>query len=143
MSMFTLDISCLTTSNLPRFMDLTSQVLTQYCSLEHQTLLPSPVTYATGWCFRFGSVSSFFLELFLHSSPVAYRAPIDLGSSSFSVYHFAFHTVYGILKARMLKWFVIPLSSGPCFVRTLHHDPPILGGPTRHGFIELDKAMIM
>ena len=44
-----------------------------------------------------------------------------------------FHTVHGILKARMLKWFVVLFSSGPCFVRTLHHDPSVLGGPTWHG----------
>ena len=31
------------------------------------------------------SISSFFLELFLHWSPVAYWAPTDLGSWSFSV----------------------------------------------------------
>ena len=42
----------------------------------------------TGHCFRFGSVSSFFLELFLHSSPVVYWAPTDLGSSSFNVISF-------------------------------------------------------
>ena len=35
MSMFTLDISYLTTSNLPWFMDLTVQVPKQYCSLQH------------------------------------------------------------------------------------------------------------
>ena len=44
-----------------------------------------------------------------------------------------FHTVHGVLKARILKWFVIPFSSGARFVRTLHHDPCILGGPTWHG----------
>ena len=44
-----------------------------------------------------------------------------------------FHTVLGVLKARILKWFSISFSSGPCFVRTLHHDPSVLGGPTRHG----------
>ena len=37
MLMFTLAISCLTTSNFPWFMDLTFQVLLQYCSLQHQT----------------------------------------------------------------------------------------------------------
>ena len=63
MSMFTLAISCLTTSNLLWFMDLTFQVPLQYYSLQHQTLLPSPVTLTTGWYFCFGSVSSFFLEL--------------------------------------------------------------------------------
>ena len=26
-----------------------------------------------------------------------------------------FHTVHGVLKARMLKWFGIPFSSAPCF----------------------------
>ena len=36
------------------------------------------------------------------------------------------------------------LSSGPYFVRTLHHDPPVLGGPTctAHSFIKLDKVVI-
>src|SRR5574340_1174418 len=42
-----------------------------------------------------------------------------------------FHTVHGVLKARILKWFVIPFSSGPYFSRTLHHDPSIFVGPTR------------
>ena len=51
-------------------------------------LLPSPVTSTTGHCFHFVSVSSFFLELFLHSSPVAYWAPTDLGCSSFNVISF-------------------------------------------------------
>ena len=51
MSMFTLAISYLTTSNLPRFMDLTFQVPMQYCSLQHRTLLLSPVTSTTGCCF--------------------------------------------------------------------------------------------
>ena len=44
-----------------------------------------------------------------------------------------FYTVHRVLKARMLKWFAIPFSSGPRFVRTLHHDLSILGDPTRHG----------
>ena len=40
------------------------------------------------------------------------------------------HIAHGVLKARILKWFAIPLSSGPHSVRSLHHDPPILGCPT-------------
>ena len=44
-----------------------------------------------------------------------------------------FHTVHGVLKARILKWFAIPFSSEPRFVRTLYHDPSVLGGPTWHG----------
>ena len=41
-----------------------------------------------------------------------------------------FHTVHGVLKARILKWFAIPFSSGPHSVSPLLHDSPILGGPT-------------
>ena len=56
-----------------------------------------------------------------------------------------FHTLHGVLKARILKWFAIPFSSGPRFVRILHHDPSILGGHIHsmaHSFIELDKAVV-
>ena len=114
-------------------MDLTVQVPMQYCSLQHWTLLPSPVPSSAGGCFCFGSVSSFFLELFLHLSPVVYWASTNLGSSSFSVIYFClFNTILGVLKARMLKSFAIPFSSGPHFVRTLHHDLSMLGGPTWH-----------
>ena len=95
MSTFTLAISCLTTSNLPWFMDLTFQVPMQYCSLQHRTLLLlSPVTSTTGYCFCFGSIPSFFLELFLHWSPVAYWAPNDPGSSSFEILSFCLFILF-------------------------------------------------
>ena len=74
------------------------------------------------WCFCFGSVSSFLLELFLHSSPVVYRAPTDPESSFSVVFFLSFHTVHGVLKPGILKWFAIPFSSGPHFVRALHQD---------------------
>ena len=48
-----------------------------------------------------------------------------------------FHTVHGVLKARILKWFAIPFSSGPHSVSPLHHDSPVLGGPTGHGLVSL------
>ena len=53
-----------------------------------------------------------------------------------------FHTVHGVLKARILKWFAIPFSTGPHSVR-----PPwsvCLGWPHMawHNFIDLDKAMV-
>ena len=78
------------TSNLPWFMNVTFQVPIQYCSSQRPSLLPSPITSTAGRSFLFGSVSSFFLELFLHSSPVACWAPTDLGRSSFNVCLFAF-----------------------------------------------------
>ena len=90
MSTFTLAISCLTASNLPWFMDLTFQVPMQYCSLQHWTLLLSPVTSTAGCCFCFGSILSFFLELFLHWSPVAYWHLLTWGVPLLVSYHFAF-----------------------------------------------------
>ena len=55
-----------------------------------------------------------------------------------------FHTVHGVLKTRILMWSAIPFSSGPRFIRTVHHDPSVLGGPTHmaHSFIELDEAVV-
>ena len=40
-----------------------------------------------------------------------------------------FHTVPGVLEARILKWFAIPFSSGPQSVRPPHHDLPVFGCP--------------
>ena len=92
--MFTLAISCLITSRLLWFTDLTFQVPVQYCSLKHQSLLPSPVTSTVVCCFCFGSVSSFFLELFLNYSPVVYWAPTNLGNSSFCVLSFCLYVLF-------------------------------------------------
>ena len=68
----------------------------------------SDITFTTrhvhSWAlFLLCSASSFLLELFLHSSPAAYWAPTNLGSSSFGVISLPFHTVRGVLKARMLR----------------------------------------
>jgi len=138
-------ISCLTTSNLPWFMDLTFQIPMQYWSLQHWTLLPSPVTSTPGHCFCFGSISSFFLELFLHSSPVAYWAPTDLGSSSFSVLSFC-HFVLCMGFSRQENW------SGLLFPSPVDHVLSELSTMTRpswvglhgmaHSFTELDKAVV-
>ena len=146
MLMFTLAISCLTTSSLHWFMDLTFQLSMQYYSFQYQNLLPSPVTSTIGHCFQFCSATSFFLELFLHPSPVAYWALSDLGSSSFSVISSCLFLkiVHEILKAKILKWFAIPFSSEPRFVRTLPYDPSIMRGTTwhAHSLTELDRVVI-
>ena len=121
--MFTLAISCLTTSNLPLFMDLTFQVPMQYCSLQHWTYVPSPGTFLSLGVVSFHSFWSYFPSLLqehighlLTWGWFIFQCPIFL----------PFHTVHGVLKAKILKWFAIPFSSGPHFVRTLHHDPSIL-----------------
>ena len=119
MSTFTLAISCLTTSNLPWFMDLTFQVPVQYCSLQHQTLLLSPAIH--NWVLFF-----LWLHLFILSGVIS---PL-ISSSILGSYQpgelifqcpifLPFYTVHGVLKARMLKWFAIPFSSGPHFVSHL------------------------
>ena len=110
MSTFTLAISCLTAFNLPWFMDLTFQVPMQYCSLKRQTLLLSPGTSTAEYCFCFGSISLFFLELFLHWSPVAYWAPTDLGSSSFSVLSFCLFILF-MGFSRQEYWSGLPFPS--------------------------------
>ena len=51
--------------------------------------LASITSHIHNWvCFCFNSIPSFFLELFLHWSSIAYWAPTDLGSSSFSILSF-------------------------------------------------------
>ena len=82
----------------------------QYCSLQHWTLLPSPVTPTSECCFCFGSIPSFFLELFLHWSPVAYWAPTDLGSSSFSILSFCLFILF-MWFSRQEYWSGLPLPS--------------------------------
>ena len=116
MSMFTLTISCLTASNLLWFMD---QVLMQYCSLHHRTLLPKPVKSTPGCCFRFGSISPFFLELFLHSSPVAYLAPTNLRISLSYLFAFS-HCSWGsqgknteVVWHFLLQWITFYQNSPP------------------------------
>ena len=145
MSMFTFAISCLTTSNLPWFMDLTFQVPMQYCSLQHQTLLPSPIASKIGCCFYFGSVSSFFLELFLHWSPVAYWAHTNLGSSSFIVLSFCLF-ILSMGFSRQEYWSGLPFPSpvdhvlSELFTMT---SPSWVALPSMaHSFIESDKAVV-
>ena len=126
--MFTLAISCLTTSNLPGFMDLTFQVPMQYCSLEHG---PCITSHIHNW-----ALFSLLLGLFILSGVISLLFSNRIlgsywpGEFIFQInIFFPFHTVYGVLKARILKLFAIPFSRGPCFVRTLHHDPSVLGWP--------------
>ena len=133
MLMFTLAISCLMTSNLPWFVHLTFQVPLQYSSLQPWTLLPSPVTTTTGCCFCFvlASYTSGTIYPLFSGSMLGTYWPEKLIFQYRIV--LPFHTVHGVLKEIILKWFASPFYSGPHFARTLHHDPYILGGPTWHG----------
>ena len=135
--MFILAISCFTTSNLPWFTDLTFQVPMQYCSLQHQTLLLPPVPSTAGCCFCFGSIPSFFLELYLRWSPVACWAPTDLGSFSFSVLSFCLFLLFMGFSSQEY-WSGLPFPSP--VDHTLSDLSTVtrrLGWPTRHGFVSL------
>ena len=130
--MCTLVISCLTSSNLLWFMDLTFQV-------------PSPVPFISRCCFFFGFIPSFFLELFLHWSRVAYWAPTNLGSSSFSVVSFCLFVLF-MGFSRQEYWSGLPF---PSPVDNILSDTSTMTRPswvapqTRLSFIELDKAVIL
>ena len=145
MLILALAISCLTTSNLPWFMDLPFQVPMQYCSLQHLTLPLSPVSSTTVCCFCFGSIPSFFLELFLHWFPVAYWASTDMGSSSFSVLSFCLFILF-MGFSRQKYWSGFPFASPVDHIlselSTMTHLSWVALYSMAHSFIELDKANV-
>ena len=116
-----------------------------YCYLQHWTLLPSPVTSTTGPCFCFGSIPSFFLELFLHWSPVAYWSPTNLVSSSFIVLSLCLFILF-MEFSRQECWSDLP------FLSPVDHILSVLSTMTHlswaalrgmaHSFIVLDKALV-
>ena len=106
---------------------------------QHWTLLSWPDTSTTEHHFCFDPAASFFLELLviaLHSYPVAYWTPSGRGLGRELIFwchiFLPFHTLQGVLVARILEWFAIPSSSGLLFVRALHCDPSVWGGPAWH-----------
>ena len=73
-------------------------------------------------------------RVFSNTTVRAYWKPTDLGALIFQFHIFLpFRTVHGVFKARIVKWFAIPFSSGPRFVSTLCHDRSTLSGPIWHG----------
>ena len=60
--------------------------------------------------FFFGSIRSFFLECFLHWSPVAYWGPTDLGSSSFRILSFCLFILF-MGFSRQKYWSGLPFPS--------------------------------
>ena len=129
------------------------------CSLIHGPNIPGSYAILLFTSFDFTSITSHIQNwplfslwfcLFILSgiiSPLFFSSILGTywpGEFIFQCHIFLpFHSIHGVLKARILKWFAILFSSGPCFVRTLH-DPSNMGGPIWHGsyFIELDKAVV-
>ena len=109
MSMFTLAISCLTTSNIPWFM-------------EHSRFLCSIALYSIKLYFHHQSHHSWvlfllWLHLFILSGVISPLFSSNIlgtyqpGEFIFQCHTFLpFYTVYGVLKARILKWFAFAFS---------------------------------
>ena len=132
MFIFTLAISCLTTSNLPWFMALTDQVPMQYCFYSIGLYFHHQSHPHLGVAFALTLVSSFFLESFLHWSPIVYGYWLTWGVHLSVSYLFAFSYCSWGSHDKNSEVVCHPFSSGPHSVRPLHHDLSILGGPTGH-----------
>ena len=129
---------------MPWFMDLTFQVPKQYCSLQHRTLLLSLATSTAGYCFCFGSIPSFFLELFLHWSPIAYWALINLGDSSFSILSFYLFILFmGFSRQEYQSGlpFPSPVDHVLSELSTVTHSSWVALQGAAHSFIEWDCAI--
>ena len=141
-----ISISCLTTSSLPWFMDLTFQVPMQCCFLQHPTLLLPPDTSTTEHHFYFGSAASFFLELLviaLCSSALAYWTPSNMGLTFQSHISLPFHTVHGVLEGRY--WNGLQFPTPVAHVLSQFFTMTCLSWVALHGmahiFIELCKPL--
>ena len=144
MSMFTLAISCLTTSNLPWFVDLTFQVPMQYCSLQHQTWLLSRHIHNCAlfslWLHLF-ILSEVISPLFSSSILGTYRP----GKFIFQCHIFCLFIMF-MGFSRQEYWSSLPFPSPVDDVlselSTMTHPPWMVLHGMAHSFIELDKAVV-
>ena len=87
----------------------------------------------------------FFLELFLHWSPVAYWAPIDLGSFSFSILSFCLFILF-MGFSRHEYWIGLPFPSPVDHILSDLYTmtyPSWVAPQAWLSFIELDKAVVL
>ena len=93
-----------------------------------------------GLCIASGAVSLLFSSSMLctYRPGEAFLCHIFLCAcvyviSIFLCYSFLpFHSVCGVLQARILKWFAIPFSSGARIIRALHRNLPVWRGCACH-----------
>ena len=125
-------------------MDLTFQVPLQSYSLPHWTLLSPADTSATEHHSSFGPTTSFFLELFLSSSPVAYWASSDLGGSSSAVIYFWLFVLFlEFLRQEYFSGlpFLPPLKHILSALSVVTYQPWVALHGMAHSFIELCKPL--
>ena len=145
MSMFTLAISCLTTSNLFWFMDLTFQIPMQYCSLQHLTF--TSITSHIHNCVLF----LLWFLLFILSGVISSL----ISSSILGTYlpgEFFFQCPFFCLFmlfmgfSRQEYWsglpFLSPVDHVLSELYTMTHLSWVALHGMAHSFIELDKAVV-
>ena len=137
-STFSLAISYLTTSNWPCFMELTSRFL---CNIEFTASdLASITSHVHSWVlFLLCLCLLILLDLFLHWSPVAYSAPTNPRSSSFSILSFCLFILF-MGFSRQEYWSGLPFPSPVVHILSELSTMTLHG--MAHSFIELDKAAV-
>ena len=112
----------------------------QYCSLQHRTLLPSP-SLIHNWV-----LVLLWLHLFLLFeviSPLISRSILGTYRPREFIFQcpifLPFHAIHWVLKARIWKWFAIPFSRGPRFVRRMRQRTRWLDGITDSMDMSLSK----
>ena len=120
----------------------------QYYSLQHQTLLAPPDISTTEHHFHFGP-ASFILSgaispLFLSSILDTYWPGVGFGLIFQCHIFLPFHTVHGVLKARILKClpFPSPVDHVWSELSTMNRLSWVALHGVAHSFIELHKAVI-
>ena len=118
------------------------------CIVLTASYFTSITSHIHNWALFFLWLSLFILELFLHSSPVAYWAPTDLGSSSFSVLSFCLFILFMGFSSQEY-WRGLPFPSPAHHILSELSTMTHLSSVTLHGmadvslsFIELDKAVV-
>ena len=125
-------------------MDLTFQVPMQYFSLQHRSLLPSPVTSTAGHRFCFGSALHSFWGYF-STLLQQHICHLQISEFIFQCHIFLpFHTLHGVLKARILKQFAIPSPVNHVLseLSTMTHPSCVALQGMAHHSTELDTAVI-
>ena len=119
MLMFTLAISCLTTSSLPWFHG--PNVPGSYAILFFTAL---DFTFTTFRHIQIWALYPLWPRLFIPSGAISPLFPSSIWDTYrpegviFRCHIFLlFHTVHGVLEGRILEWFAIPIFSGPDVVR--------------------------
>ena len=141
--MFTLAISCLTTSNLPCFMDLTSRFL---CNIALYRIGLYYYHQSHSQLGGFALIPSLhpFCGYFSTDLQVAYWAPTDLGSSSFRVLSFCLFVLFiGFSRQEYRSGLPFPSPvdvSSELF--TMIHPSWVALHVMAHSFTELNKAVV-